>query len=71
MNGKKAKRLRKIALQVCRGVEEAGAVYHTEEVTGRDGKKRRVIRAVQAKYRPESFDRVYRDLKYKSGLGGE
>jgi len=66
MNGRRAKRLRKLALRVCRAVEEPGAVYHTGEVTGRDGEKRRVLRAIQAEYREGSFDRVYRELKKRA-----
>jgi len=63
VNGKKAKRLRKRALQLCRTVEEPHALYHIGGVIGGDGRRRRVIRAIQSMYRPGSFDRVYREIK--------
>jgi len=63
VNGKRAKRLRKRALRLCRAVEEPHALYHMGEVIGSDGRRRRMIRAMQSMYRPGSFDRVYREMK--------
>jgi len=51
------------SLQLCRTVEEPHALYHVGEVIGSDGRRRRVIRAMQSMYRPGSFDRVYREMK--------
>lgn len=70
MNGKQARRLRKLAYQQCNKEDKEGGNYLVQQfkkfkmILGRDGKDKGIEQINQTiRWRPDSFMGIYRRLK--------